>query len=66
MFHVFTRMPGGVTVRDSGLCRCCVPCLLTVLTPFVEVTEQIFETVLALAYTGFKGVTIALAPFLLI
>ena len=23
---VFTRMPGGVTVGDSGLC-CCVPCL---------------------------------------
>ena len=26
MFLVFTRMPGGVTVGDSGLC-CCVPCL---------------------------------------
>ena len=22
----FTRMPGGVTIGDSGLC-CCVPCL---------------------------------------
>ena len=26
MYLVFTRTPGGVTVRDSGLC-CCVPCL---------------------------------------
>ena len=26
MYRVFTRMPGGVTVDDSGLC-CCVPCL---------------------------------------
>ena len=25
-YLVFTRMPGGVTVGDSGLC-CCVPCL---------------------------------------
>ena len=24
MYLVFTRMPGGVTVGDSGLC-CCVP-----------------------------------------
>ena len=26
-----TRMPGGVTVGDSGLC-CCVPCLSNALT----------------------------------
>ena len=26
MYRVFTRMPGGVTVGDLGLC-CCVPCL---------------------------------------
>ena len=26
MYLVFTRMLGGVTVGDSGLC-CCVPCL---------------------------------------
>ena len=26
VYLVFTRMPGGVTVGDSGL-RCCVPCL---------------------------------------
>ena len=26
MYLVFTRMPGGVAVGDSGLCRC-VPCL---------------------------------------
>ena len=26
MYLAFTRMPGGVTVGDSGLC-CCVPCL---------------------------------------
>ena len=26
MFLVFTRMPGGVTVGDSGLC-CCVSCV---------------------------------------
>ena len=26
LYLVFTRMPGGVTVGDSGLC-CCVPCL---------------------------------------
>ena len=25
VYLVFTRMPGGVTVGDSGLC-CCVPC----------------------------------------
>ena len=26
MYLVFTRMPSGVTVGNSGLC-CCVPCL---------------------------------------
>ena len=26
MYLVFTRMLGGVTVGDSGLC-CCIPCL---------------------------------------
>ena len=26
IYLVFTRMPGGITVSDSGLC-CCVPCL---------------------------------------
>ena len=26
IYLVFPRMPGGVTVDDSGLC-CCVPCL---------------------------------------
>ena len=26
LYLVFTRMPGGVIVGDSGLC-CCVPCL---------------------------------------
>ena len=30
MYRVFTRMPGGVTVGDSGLC-CCVPCLLSAI-----------------------------------
>ena len=30
MYLVFTRMPGGVTVGDSGLC-CCVPCLLSAM-----------------------------------
>ena len=25
-YHVFTRIPGGDTVGDSGLC-CCFPCL---------------------------------------
>ena len=31
MHNVFTRMPGGVSVGDSGLC-CCVPCLLSAVT----------------------------------
>ena len=26
IYLVFTRVPGGVTVGDSGLC-CCIPCL---------------------------------------
>ena len=30
MYPVFTRKPGGVTVGDSGLCHCCVLCLLDV------------------------------------
>ena len=30
MYLVFTRMPGGVAVGDSGLCRC-VPCLMSVI-----------------------------------
>ena len=30
LYPVFTRMPGGGTVGDSGLC-CCVPCLLSSL-----------------------------------
>ena len=30
IYLVFTRMPGGVTVGDSGLC-CCVPCLLNAM-----------------------------------
>ena len=30
MYTVFTGMPDGVTVGDSGLC-CCVPCLLSLL-----------------------------------
>ena len=29
-YLVFTRMPGEVTVGDSGLC-CCAPCLLSVI-----------------------------------
>ena len=37
MYPVFTRMPGGVTAGDSGLC-CCVPCLLRAVLdlPFVD------------------------------
>ena len=31
---VFTRMPGGVTVDKSGLCRC-VPCLLSSFNDYV-------------------------------
>ena len=31
MYLVLTRMPGGVTVGDSGLC-CCVPCPLNAIT----------------------------------
>ena len=30
IYFVFTRMPGGGTVGDSGLC-CCVPCLLSAI-----------------------------------
>ena len=30
IYPVFTGMPGGVTVGDSGLC-CCVPCLLSAI-----------------------------------
>ena len=30
VYLVFTRMPSGVTVGDSGLC-CCVPCLSSAL-----------------------------------
>ena len=30
MYLVFTRMPGGVTVGDLGLC-CCIPCLSSVI-----------------------------------
>ena len=33
MYLVFTHMPGGVTVGDSGLC-CCVPCLSSAITSF--------------------------------
>ena len=33
MCLVFTHMPGGVTVGDSGLC-CCHGCLLSALIPF--------------------------------
>ena len=29
-YLVFTRMPGGVTVGNLGLC-CCVPCLSSVI-----------------------------------
>ena len=32
IYLVFTRMPGGVNVGDSGLC-CCVPCLLNAIIP---------------------------------
>ena len=34
MYTVFTRMPGGVTLGDSGFC-CCVPCLISTVHPFV-------------------------------
>ena len=30
MYNVFSRMPAGVTVGDSGLC-CCLPCLLSAI-----------------------------------
>ena len=33
MYLVFTRMTGGVTLRDSGLC-CCVPCLSSAIISF--------------------------------
>ena len=35
LYLVFSRTPGRVTVGDSGLC-CCVPCLSTLLFPFVH------------------------------
>ena len=31
IYVVFTRMPGGVTVSDSGLC-CCAPCMSSAVT----------------------------------
>ena len=31
MYLVFTRMPGRVTVGESGLC-CCVPCLMSAVS----------------------------------
>ena len=33
MYRVFTRMPGAVTVGESGPC-CCVPCLLSAISSF--------------------------------
>ena len=33
MYPVFTGMPGGITVGDSGLC-CRVPCLLSTISSF--------------------------------
>ena len=32
-YPVFTRVPSGVTVGDSGFC-CCVPCVLSVVNFF--------------------------------
>ena len=33
MYPVFTSMPSGVTVGNSGLC-CCFPCLLSAINSF--------------------------------
>ena len=46
IYLVFTRMPGGATVGDSGLC-CCVPCLSNAVFPFV-----------CLLYTGALGLNL--------
>ena len=39
MYPVFTRMPAGVTIRDSGLC-CCVPCLMSAITSLCLLIHQ--------------------------
>ena len=43
IYPVFTRMPGGVTVNDSGLC-CCVPCLLSAIISLCLVMNNIALT----------------------
>ena len=39
MYLVFTRMPGGVTVGDSG--PCCVPCLLSTIISLVSCSKAL-------------------------
>ena len=42
VYLVFTCMPGGVTVGDSGLC-CCVPRLLRVVSnPTHRINELVY------------------------
>ena len=41
MYLVFTCMPGGVTVGNSGLC-CCVPCLSSTFIPLGSSKEVRF------------------------
>ena len=45
-YLVFTRMPGGVSVGDSGLC-CCVPCLLSAVTSLCLLIRKISSKHLA-------------------
>ena len=40
MYLVFTRMPGGVTLADSGLC-CCVPCVSSAIISLCSLTEPV-------------------------
>ena len=41
IYLVFTRMPGGVTVCDSGLC-CCVPCLSSAIKSLCLVIHKLY------------------------
>ena len=55
---VFTHMPDGVTVGNSGLCNCCVPCLLNAINSlcgFLHVSQELcrvsLKVFLSAAYT---------------
>ena len=51
IYPVFTRMPGGVTVDDSGL-SCCMPCLSNTNISLCLVFLLYFENVRSSCYDG--------------